>query len=258
MGGRDRPWDWIPIPDWIPMLLLLLFPGTAALEVSVPPKIRGFIGEDTELSCDFRSSLPITQRLTVDWSYRASEGGSKHAILHYQSKVFLALSGPFKDRVVWNGELGKGNASIILKNLTQSDNGTFSCVVQNPPDVSSEIPSTALTVTERELPFRISVVVMLMLLVVVPSLLVVAVLLLWMGRTFGYFSSSLKNTSIEVVDGVDEGCPRNRIYQRCAACYQYSDEEDDYFHRFYPPSEPIASSEAVVILEPLSKMLPMK
>ncbi|GCB83417.1 hypothetical protein scyTo_0023580 [Scyliorhinus torazame] len=115
--------------------------------------------------------------------------------------VFPALSGPFKDRVVWNGELEKGNAAIILKNVTQSDNGTFSCAVHNPPDVSSEMPSTALTVTERELPFRLSVVMVLTILVIAPSLLVVTVLLLWMEKTFAVFTSSSKNTSIEAVEG---------------------------------------------------------
>ncbi|XP_041030507.1 myelin protein zero-like protein 3 isoform X2 [Carcharodon carcharias] len=165
-------------------------------------------------------------------------------VLHYQSMVFLALHGPFKDRVLWNGEIGKGNASIILKNLTQSDNGSFSCVVQNPPDVTSEILSTALTVTKRELPFRLSVVVMLVLLVVVPSLLVVTLLLLWMGKTFGFFRSSSKKTLTEVVMGVDEDENEdglgNRICLRRAACFQDSDEEDEDFHRFYPASESIS------------------
>ncbi|XP_072342404.1 myelin protein zero-like protein 3 isoform X2 [Scyliorhinus torazame] len=161
-------------------------------------------------------------------------------VLHYQSMVFPALSGPFKDRVVWNGELEKGNAAIILKNVTQSDNGTFSCAVHNPPDVSSEMPSTALTVTERELPFRLSVVMVLTILVIAPSLLVVTVLLLWMEKTFAVFTSSSKNTSIEAVEGADEGGPRNRICLPCAPWFQDSDEEDEDFHRFYPASESIA------------------
>ncbi|XP_043532332.1 uncharacterized protein LOC122540533 [Chiloscyllium plagiosum] len=129
------------------------------------------------------------------------KGSSVMRILHYQSEVFPAHSGPFKDRVLWNGDVTKGNASIILKNLTQNDNGTFSCMVQNPPDVSSEMPSTVLTVTERELPFRLSVAVVLVLLVVIPSLLVVTVHLLWMGKRFGFYGVNSKNTSIEVLEG---------------------------------------------------------
>ncbi|XP_067910504.1 myelin protein zero-like protein 3 [Heterodontus francisci] len=223
------------------LLLLLLVPGTVALEISLTPKVRGFIGEDVELNCNFRSSLPITERLTVDWFYRPANRGSKHAILHYQSEMFPALSGPFKDRVLWKGEVRKGKASIILKNLTQSDNGTFSCVVQNPPDVSSEMPSTTLTVTEKVLPFRLSVAVMLVLLVVIPSLLVVAVLLLWMGKRFSFFGSGYKNASIEVVEGMakDENDLGNSVCLRCAACLQDSDEEDEDFHQFCSASESI-------------------
>ncbi|XP_048417903.1 myelin protein zero-like protein 3 isoform X2 [Stegostoma tigrinum] len=198
MTGRDR--ELLPTLDLIG-IAVLLFPGGAALDIWLAPSFRGFVGDSVELACTFRSSAPVSERLTVDWSYRGPGSGGKHAILHYQSEVFPAHSGPFKDRVLWNGDVTKGNASIILKNLTQSDNGTFSCVVQNPPDLSSEMPSTVLTVTEKEPPFRLSVTVILVLLVVIPSLLVVTVHLLWMGKRFGFYGVSSKNRSIELLEG---------------------------------------------------------
>uniref|UniRef100_UPI00398ED81D myelin protein zero-like protein 3 n=1 Tax=Pristiophorus japonicus TaxID=55135 RepID=UPI00398ED81D len=229
------------------LLLLLLLPGTVAVEISLAPKVRGFIGEDVELSCNFRSSLPITERLTVNWYYRPASRGSKHAILHYQSRVFPALDGPFKDRVLWNGEVGKGNASIIVKNVTESDNGTFNCVVYNPPDVSSDMPSTILTVTERVLPFRLSVAMVLVLLVLVPSVLVVAVLLVWMGNRFGYLRADSKKSSIEEAEctSEEEEGMCSRICGRCAAWLQDSDEEDEDDHQFYPAPKLSAAVGAV-------------
>ncbi|XP_069750711.1 myelin protein zero-like protein 2 isoform X2 [Narcine bancroftii] len=151
---RSRTLDTARSPRHDPVLLLLpllLVPGVASIEVSLASETKGFIGEDIELSCKFRSSSPITQRLTVDWSFRPVNGGAKHGILYYHSAAFPAFQGPLKDRVLWNGEVRNGNASIIVKNLTQNDNGTFSCVVQNPPDVSSFVPTTKLTVTKREI-----------------------------------------------------------------------------------------------------------
>ncbi|XP_060702867.1 myelin protein zero-like protein 3 [Hemiscyllium ocellatum] len=236
MIRRDR--ELLPVG-----ILLLLLPGGAALDIWLAPSFRGFTGGSLELVCTFSSSAPVSERLTVDWSYRgwAPGAGGKHAILHYQSEAFPAHSGPFKDRVLWNGDVTKGNASIILKNLTQNDNGTFSCTVQNPPDVSSEMPSTVLTVTERELPFRLSVAVLLVLLVIIPSLLVVTVHLLWMGKRFGFYGVNSKNTSIELLEGTDEGESDQGIgiCFCCVSCFQESDEEDEDFHRFYPASESV-------------------
>ncbi|XP_059813016.1 myelin protein zero-like protein 3 [Hypanus sabinus] len=229
-------------PHWIPALLLfpvLLLPGAASIEVTLPSKVRGFIGEDIELNCKFKSSSPITQRLTVNWSFQPASGGSRHGILYYHSAAFPAQNTPLKDRVLWNGDLRNGNASIIVKNLTLSDNGTFSCVVQNPPDVSSSVPTTELTVTKKGLPFRLSVVVMLLLLVVVPTVLVVTVLLVWTCKRFEFCGPTTTKASTEVVEGAgddSEGGLRNGF---CTRCLQDSDEEDEDFHQFYPMSESV-------------------
>ncbi|XP_069750712.1 myelin protein zero-like protein 3 isoform X3 [Narcine bancroftii] len=242
---RSRTLDTARSPRHDPVLLLLpllLVPGVASIEVSLASETKGFIGEDIELSCKFRSSSPITQRLTVDWSFRPVNGGAKHGILYYHSAAFPAFQGPLKDRVLWNGEVRNGNASIIVKNLTQNDNGTFSCVVQNPPDVSSFVPTTKLTVTKRVLPFRLSVVVMLMLLVVVPTLLVVIVLLVWTGKRFDFCRSRAAKSPIEVLEGDMDGSEDglwNSLCMRCATCLQDSDEEDEDFHHFHPVSESV-------------------
>ncbi|XP_051896080.1 myelin protein zero-like protein 3 [Pristis pectinata] len=244
MSLRFRNLDPDRTPHRIPTLLLfplLLLPGAATIEVSLASKVRGFIGEDIELSCNFRSSSPVAERLTVNWSFRPANGGSKHGILYYHSAAFPALQGPLKGRVLWNGDLRNGNASIVVKNLTQNDNGTFSCVVQNPPDVSSFVPTTELTVTKKELPFRLSVAVMLVLLVVVPTLLVVTVLLVWMGKRFDFCGSNATKSSIEVVEGAadaSENDLRNSFCMRCT-CLEDSDEEDEDFHQFYPMSESV-------------------
>lgn len=221
---------------------LLLLPGSATIEVSLKPTVQGFIGEDIQLSCKFRSSSPITQRLTVDWSFRPAKSGSKHGILYYHSAVFPAAQGPLKDRVLWNGNVMNGNASIVVKNLTLVDNGTFSCVVQNPPDLSSFVPTTVLTVIKREIPFRLSVVVVLMLLVVVPTLLVVTLLLVRTAKRFDICGSNGSKSPIEVLEGdgdaSDDGL-RSGCCRRCVACLQDSDEEDEDFHQFYPTSESV-------------------
>ncbi|NWX14326.1 MPZL3 protein, partial [Aegotheles bennettii] len=93
------------------------------------------VGEEVLLKCSFKSSSPISERLTIDWTYRPLTGGQMETIFHYQSVPYLTTVGKFKDRLSWVGNVARGDASIALQSPAMSDNGTFICSVKNPPDV---------------------------------------------------------------------------------------------------------------------------
>ncbi|NXE56923.1 MPZL3 protein, partial [Dromaius novaehollandiae] len=93
------------------------------------------VGEQVVLKCSFTSSSPITESLTVDWTYQPLTGGRMETIFHYQSVAYPTTMGKFKDRISWTGNVAKGDASIAIQSLVLSDNGTFICSVKNPPDV---------------------------------------------------------------------------------------------------------------------------
>ncbi|NXN30065.1 MPZL3 protein, partial [Nycticryphes semicollaris] len=93
------------------------------------------VGEQVTLKCSFRSSSPITESLTIDWTYRPFTSGQMETIFHYQSVPYPAIVGKFKDRITWVGNVAKSDASIAIQNPVLSDNGTFICSVRNPPDV---------------------------------------------------------------------------------------------------------------------------
>ncbi|NWJ05452.1 MPZL3 protein, partial [Crypturellus undulatus] len=93
------------------------------------------IGEQVSLKCSFSSAAPITESLTLDWTYRPLSGGPMETIFHYQSVAYPTTVGKFKDRISWIGNIAKGDASIAIHSLVMSDNGTFICSVKNPPDV---------------------------------------------------------------------------------------------------------------------------
>ncbi|XP_065425245.1 myelin protein zero-like protein 3 isoform X2 [Chrysemys picta bellii] len=122
-----------------------------SLEIKVDPEVQAFVDEQVTLKCSFSSVSPITQKLTVDWSYQPLTGGRTETIFHYQSVAYPAVVGTFRDRISWVGNVAKGDASIAIQNLTMNDNGTFTCAVKNPPDVHHNIPQTKLTVTHRGL-----------------------------------------------------------------------------------------------------------
>nr|DBA16178.1 TPA: hypothetical protein GDO54_003597 [Pyxicephalus adspersus] len=144
--------------------------------------VYGVVGESVKLWCGFYSTVPVSKFVTVDWRYRQKDGGPTVPILHYQSKAYPILEGSFKDRVTWEGDVERGDASIRIENLRLTDNGTLFCVVRNPPDVHGKVPEMKLTVTLHSLSFKFNTAILLASLVFIPSVLVAIVLLVRMKR----------------------------------------------------------------------------
>ncbi|XP_054659143.1 myelin protein zero-like protein 3 [Grus americana] len=215
------------------VLLLLGVCNALSLEIKASPKVRAFVGEQVLLKCSFKSSSPITDSLTVDWTYRPLTGGQMETIFHYQSVPYPTM-GKFKDRISWVGNVAKGDASIAIQSPVMSDNGTFICSVKNPPDVYHNIPQTVLIVTERGFAFQLTSAVLLSILVFLPSIIVVILLLVRMGRKFGAVKEKkkpgCKKSSIEVSDEPEHTGTDNclgKLRDWCLNCVD-TDEEDPY------------------------------
>uniref|UniRef100_A0A8C8S1S2 Myelin protein zero like 3 n=1 Tax=Pelusios castaneus TaxID=367368 RepID=A0A8C8S1S2_9SAUR len=216
---------------------LLLLHGVCnglSLEIKVDPEVQAFVDEQVTLKCSFSSFSPITEKLTVDWTYQPLTGGHMEMIFHYQSVAYPAVAGTFRDRISWVGNIARGDASIGIENLTVNDNGTFTCAVKNPPDVHHNIPQTKLTVTHRGFSFQLTSAALLSILVFLPSVVVVLLLLVRMGRKFGILKhrrkSGYKKSSIEVSDEpecTEKGTSLGRLGTWCLECVD-TDEEDLY------------------------------
>ncbi|XP_001096649.2 myelin protein zero-like protein 3 [Macaca mulatta] len=220
-----------------PLLGVLFFQGVyivLSLEIHADAHVRGYVGEKIKLKCTFKSTSDVTDKLTIDWTYRPPSSSRTVSIFHYQSFQYPTTAGTFRDRISWVGNVYKGDASISISNPTIKDNGTFSCAVKNPPDVHHNIPLTELTVTERGFGTMLSSVALLSILVFVPSAVVVALLLVRMGRKAAGLKkrsrSGYKKSSIEVSDDTDqeeEDACVARLCIRCAECLD-SDYEETY------------------------------
>ncbi|XP_056398734.1 myelin protein zero-like protein 3 [Hyla sarda] len=223
------------------LLLLLGFIGVDCIDIRMDSEVYGVVGESVKLWCGFSSSDSTSELINVDWSYRSSAGGPTVTIMHYQSKPYPTLGGPFKDRVKWEGNIGHGDASILLEDLKLTDNGTFTCLVKNPPDVHGKVPQTKLTVTLQSVFFKFNTVILLSSLVFIPSGLVSVILLIRMKKAIQrdrIRSQKLKKSPIEesqdcVYDAnmttplhrsssteKPPGCLM-RLCQRCADDYDY-------------------------------------
>ncbi|KAM6295870.1 myelin protein zero-like protein 3 [Aegotheles albertisi] len=225
------------LPPLLPrggLLLLLGVCGALSLEISASPKVRAYVGEEVLLKCSFKSSSPISERLTIDWTYRPLTGGQMETVFHYQSVPYLTTVGKFKDRLSWVGNVARGDASIALQSPAMSDNGTFICSVKNPPDVYHNIPQTVLVVTERGLSFQLTSASLLSIVVFLPSVIVVVLLLVRMGRKFGVLKKKkkpgCKKSSIEVSDEPEHTETHKclgKLRDWCLNCVD-TDEEDPY------------------------------
>lgn len=104
-------------------------------------------GTDTRLKCTFQTSAPINpQSLSVSWTFRPLNQGREESIFHYQQKPYLPIEGTFRKRVVWAGDIMGRDASIIIRQVKFTYNGTYICQVKNPPDVHGTVGEIRLRV----------------------------------------------------------------------------------------------------------------
>uniref|UniRef100_A0A8C1JLP3 Ig-like domain-containing protein n=1 Tax=Cyprinus carpio TaxID=7962 RepID=A0A8C1JLP3_CYPCA len=82
-------------------------------------------GTDVRLKCTFQSSAAIrASSVAVSWTFRPP---------------FAPSEGRFKKKVEWAGDISGRDASVVLRRVPFSFNGTFSCQVKNPPDVHGNV-----------------------------------------------------------------------------------------------------------------------
>uniref|UniRef100_A0A4W4GLP2 Myelin protein zero-like 2b n=1 Tax=Electrophorus electricus TaxID=8005 RepID=A0A4W4GLP2_ELEEL len=116
--------------------------------ISAPKELKVVNGTEVELHCTFRSSQPHSKRLSVTWNFRPYGQTTEETIFYYQEMPYLPTDGRFKDHVVWTGDVQKNDASITLHGVQFAFNGTFSCKVQNPPDIQGYSGETVLQVIQ--------------------------------------------------------------------------------------------------------------
>ncbi|XP_063111929.1 myelin protein zero-like protein 2 [Cavia porcellus] len=139
-----------------PRALLLLLLGwqlaalwpTEAVEIYTSGALEAVNGTDVRLKCTFSSFAPVGSALTVTWNFRPRDGGHEQFVFYYHMEPFKPMSGRFKDRVVWDGNLDRKDVSILLWKLQFDDNGTYTCQVKNPPDVDGLVGTIRLSVVQ--------------------------------------------------------------------------------------------------------------
>ncbi|XP_028275049.1 myelin protein zero-like protein 2 [Parambassis ranga] len=104
-------------------------------------------GTDARLRCTFHSSSPINpSAVTISWTFRPLGPGREESVFHYQQKPYPPVEGIFRKRILWAGDVMGRDASIIIREVKFSYNGTYICQVKNPPDVHGQVGEIRLRV----------------------------------------------------------------------------------------------------------------
>uniref|UniRef100_A0A672LWN4 Myelin protein zero like 2 n=1 Tax=Sinocyclocheilus grahami TaxID=75366 RepID=A0A672LWN4_SINGR len=113
----------------------------SGIRVFTAGDVKAVNGTDVRLKCTFQSSAAIrASSVTVSWSFRPLGPG------HEETRPFAPLEGRFRKKVEWAGDISGRDASVVLRRVPFSFNGTFSCQVKNPPDVHGNVGVVRLQV----------------------------------------------------------------------------------------------------------------
>uniref|UniRef100_A0A669AZY6 Myelin protein zero like 2 n=1 Tax=Oreochromis niloticus TaxID=8128 RepID=A0A669AZY6_ORENI len=116
-------------------------PSACMLQVSgmriyTSEEVEAVNGTDVRLRCTFESSSPIKpDDVVITWTFRPLKGGPRQSVFYYQRKPFPPQEGLFRKRISWAGDIMGSDASIIIREVKFTYNGTYICQVKNPPDV---------------------------------------------------------------------------------------------------------------------------
>ncbi|XP_078464145.1 myelin protein zero-like protein 2 isoform X1 [Lampetra planeri] len=130
------------------LLILLLYcrGEVAAMKVYVSGEVEVTNGTEARIPCTYKSSSPIGSGFFIMWTFKPAMGGATENILTYSGGKPYPTGSRFMSRLTLWGNAESGDATISLRDTKFTDNGTFTCNVQNPPDVGGQAGHTELRV----------------------------------------------------------------------------------------------------------------
>uniref|UniRef100_A0A3B4GYC6 Myelin protein zero-like protein 2 n=1 Tax=Pundamilia nyererei TaxID=303518 RepID=A0A3B4GYC6_9CICH len=121
------------------------------IEIRTEKEMEAVNGTDVKLSCTFSSTHPVTPgSVTVSWYFQPLNSKPGESLFYYENETPHPPTSPqFKGHVVWSGDIMRKDASITLQDVNPTFNGTYSCLVRNPPDFQGNIGEINLRVINK-------------------------------------------------------------------------------------------------------------
>ncbi|KAM6959274.1 myelin protein zero-like protein 2 [Aplochiton taeniatus] len=197
--------------------------GVGGIRVYTSGEISAVNGTDVRLKCTFHSSSTINpSTVTVSWSFRPLGPGPEESVFYFHDQPYPPSEGRFRKRAVWDGDIMGRDASIVLREVKFTYNGTYICQVKNRPDVHGNVGEVRLSVLTTA---SFSEIVILAAAIGGGIVIMVVLLIIIMSCR-----QCKKKRLMEAEDGVREAPPKERkdptICHPLAASHLYESEEE--------------------------------
>ncbi|XP_054482382.1 myelin protein zero-like protein 2 [Anoplopoma fimbria] len=130
-----------------------LMPGVrqvSGVQIYTAAEVEAVNGTDVTLKCTFSSSYPVSrQSVSVIWDFQPLNPGRDENVFFYLESPYPPTEGRFRNRVVWSGDVMEKDASITLRQVSPTFNGTYTCQVRNIPDVHGRKGEVVLRVVSK-------------------------------------------------------------------------------------------------------------
>uniref|UniRef100_UPI00398F6519 myelin protein zero-like protein 2 isoform X2 n=1 Tax=Pristiophorus japonicus TaxID=55135 RepID=UPI00398F6519 len=139
------------IPPWALFLAATLagIGDVDGVDIYTGGSVEARNGTEQRLRCTFQSSSPVGKQTTVSWNFRPFGDRNEVSVFYYHEQPYPSVSGRFKGRLAWSGDIWRKDGSITITELRFTDNGTFLCSVKNPPDVDGVVGEITLSVVYK-------------------------------------------------------------------------------------------------------------
>ncbi|XP_014854838.1 PREDICTED: cell surface A33 antigen [Poecilia mexicana] len=138
--GRHSGWQKL-------ILLLGVFPCCWSVQVSIKEKeYRVAKGDDVTLTCSFIPANPIKNNFVLAWDV---VGVPSKAVASFFLNSPVDIAPSYEGRATLEVDVGRGEATLLLKKLTMEDSRHYQCSVRIPnDDEGTPIASTSVLVLE--------------------------------------------------------------------------------------------------------------
>ncbi|TRZ03864.1 hypothetical protein DNTS_000496, partial [Danionella cerebrum] len=122
--------------------------AVSAIEIFSPVELFVENGTTATLTCSFKSKEAVSSATSVTWSFQPDGENTQQTVIlyHLGGTSYPGSLAQFNVRVEWAGDMNKRDASIRVLQMQFKDNGTFSCDVKNPPDITGQSSHTRVLV----------------------------------------------------------------------------------------------------------------
>ncbi|MGH0125553.1 UNVERIFIED_CONTAM: hypothetical protein FKN15_043021 [Acipenser sinensis] len=118
-----------PAVAWVLLILVVGVGSSARVEVQVPSSVNCAVGQDCVLSCTFNFTSDMKD-LAVTWTWKKKEY-TIHSYFDNTDQLAQQLPQYVNRTSLFDSELQRGNASLLLRRVTEEDAGEFKCRINS-------------------------------------------------------------------------------------------------------------------------------